>query len=267
MEAGASGACEVGEGDAVIWILYAPLQCAAAVRAAAERGLSGEGILGEWEDEPDIDWPETWKEGLGPIQISPRLTIRPPFAPAGSHPEREVVIEPGQAFGTGAHRSTWLALAGIDRLARIAAPPRRVLDVGTGSGVLALAALRLWPGARALACDLDPLAAPAARENAARNGLGERLHLFTGGVEALAPEARFDCLLANLLRRELEPLLPQLAERAAPGARCVFSGLLESETGAVARRLRGLRIRVLESPVAADADGERWAALLARREG
>ncbi len=265
VEAGASGAEELEDEVGIHWILYAPAAAAAAVRAAAERGLAGEGSLGAWRDEPEVDWRERWKRGLGPIEISPRLRLRPPFAPAGSDPARELVIEPGQAFGTGGHASTWLALAGLDRWRERGARPARVLDLGTGSGVLALAALRLFPDARAVACDLDPLACPAARANARRNGLSARLALFTGGVAALARARVFDCVVANLLRRELEPELAALAARAAAGACAVFSGLLEREAEPLAQALRRCGFARPEPLARGDADGERWIALLARR--
>ncbi len=250
----------------ICWILYAPRVAAAAVRLAALRGLAGDGALDEWLPEPEVDWPETWKRGLGPIEISPRLRLRPPFAAAGPAPERELIIEPGQAFGTGAHSSTWLALAGLDACQQRGARVRELLDVGTGSGVLALAALLLFPEARALGCDLDPLAAPAARGNALHNGLSARLRLFTGGIQALACAARFDCFAANLLRRELEPLLPELGLRAAPGAHAVFSGLLEAEAEPLSCELAALGWRATQRLTREDADGERWVALLCRRE-
>jgi ribosomal protein L11 methyltransferase len=265
VEAGATGAEECESESGIRWILYAPAACASAVSAAARRGLGGDGVLGEWQPEPEVDWPESWKRGLDAIEVSPRLRVRPPFVAPARDRRREVVIEPGQAFGTGAHASTWLALAGLDAWRERGASPRRVLDAGTGSGVLALAALQLFPGARAVGFDLDPLAAPAARANAERNQLSARLTLFTGGLDALVRAPRFDALVANLLRRELEPLIPELAPRLEPAAIAVFAGLIASDAEPVSRTLAAAEIDVGEPLTRGDADGERWIALLGRR--
>src|SRR5262249_55991064 len=129
----------------------------------------------------------------------------------------------GGAFGTGADGSTARALAALD--ARLAAAPRaRVLDVGAGSGVLAIAALRLGAAA-ALACDLDPIAARETRENATRNGVD--VASFAGSLDALGPRAgRFDVVVANLLSSELRPILAALAARVAAGGALVLSALL-----------------------------------------
>src|SRR5512134_3005222 len=162
-EAGAAGIEERDDGSLIAW---APAACAEAVRAALA-AAPGAAAVGAVEPEPPADWPETWKQGLQPLVVSPRLVVRPPFAAHALAPgQREVVIEPRQAFGTGAHGSTALALALLDAHLAIARPAR-LLDVGSGSGVLAIAALQLGAG-RALACDLDPIAARETRENAAR---------------------------------------------------------------------------------------------------
>ncbi|HSJ96456.1 MAG TPA: 50S ribosomal protein L11 methyltransferase, partial [Myxococcota bacterium] len=147
-EAGAAGFEERDDGSL---IAYAPAARAEAVRAALAAAL-GAGAVGAVEPEPARDWPETWKEGLRPLVVSPRLVVRPPFAAFPLAPgQREVVIEPRQAFGTGAHATTALALEALDE-ALAARSRARVLDVGCGSGVLALAALALG-AAGAVACD------------------------------------------------------------------------------------------------------------------
>ena len=129
---------------------------------------------------PAQDWSEAWKRDLAPIVVSPRLVVRPSFASVEARAGQRVLeLDPGQAFGTGAHESTRLALEGIDRLADALDARRVLLDVGTGTGVLALAALALGCG-RAVALDLDPLAGQAARENAQRNGLGRRTRRLRG---------------------------------------------------------------------------------------
>ncbi len=236
--------------------MWAPAARAGAVRAALVAAL-GAGAVGGAEPEPAADWPETWKQGLRPLVVSERLVVRPPFAPHPLAPgQREVVIEPRQAFGTGAH-----ALEALDE-ALAERPGARVLDVGCGSGVLALAALALG-AARAVACDLDPIAARETRENAARNALAP-LAAFAGSLDALAP-ARFELVAANLIRRELEPLLAGLVARTAVGGALVLSGLLAGERAPIEASLAARGARVGAARVREDAGGDAWLALTATR--
>lgn len=143
-----------------------------------------------------------------------------------------IELAAGMAFGTGTHASTLGCLLALDALARArrARRIRRVLDLGTGSGILALAAARLWP-ARVVATDIDPVALRVARENAARNGLAPRLSFALGpGPRALGRSARrFDLVLANILVRPLAAMAPALARRVAPGGLVVLSGLLAGD--------------------------------------
>ena len=232
-------------------------------RALLER-CGGEVEVGLPETLPETDWSEAWKAGLEAVVVSRRLLVRPPFVKATAEPEQaEIVIDPGQAFGTGGHASTLLALEWLDAVAPGLAPGARVLDVGAGSGILALAALRLGRGT-AVAFDLDPLAAVASRRNAVANGLGGRLQVFTGPLEALRLTA-FDLVLANLLKTELLPLAQGIAARTAPRGHAVFSGLLEGEQQSVAQALCAAGLRLLDTRQREDASGERWVSLLMTR--
>ena len=139
-EAGASGVVEEEGGLAIT--VYVPAAAAARVAQALAEARPAVGV-GPPEPVEEEVWSEAWKAHLGPIEISPRLIVAPSFAPGEpAAGQRVVTIDPGQAFGTGAHHSTRLALECIDAWAA-AGPRARVLDVGTGSGVLA----RLWPSA------------------------------------------------------------------------------------------------------------------------
>jgi ribosomal protein L11 methyltransferase len=262
--AGASGLEERENGDRIVLLVYAPAARAEAVRAAALAAAGG-GTVARAEPVVPRDWPETWKEGLAPIVISSRLVVRPPFAPhvlAGG--QCEVVIEPRQAFGTGAHGSTALALSLLD--AHLAtARPARVLDVGSGSGVLAIAALQLG-AERAIACDLDPIAARETCENAARNGVAARLAVFAGSLDALGPRAGcFGVVVANVISSELRPILDDLVARVAPDGVAVFSGLLGAEREAIGAELAGHALRVVDERREHDARGDEWLALMATR--
>lgn len=259
--AGASGALEreIDSGGSEL-LIYAPEAAAPAVATALR--AAGVGALSGPEPVPDEPWEERWKEGLALLRISPRLAVRPPSVPDDG--SGALVIEPGQAFGTGSHESTRLALRALDALAGRGAPGTRVLDVGTGSGILALAALQLG-AERAVGFDLDRLAAPAARVAARRNGLAGRLLLFTGPVDALAGPP-FDCILANLLRTELEPVLPRIAATLRPGGYGILSGLLAEDEGLLAPHLAAAGLAIDARLSERDAEGATWVALTVRRE-
>jgi ribosomal protein L11 methyltransferase len=262
-DAGSSGIEERQAAEGVELLIYAPSAAAERVRSAVV--AAGEAFaVTALEGVPQSDWSESWKRGLRAIEISPRLRVRPSCVAAGETPGQvELVIDPGQAFGTGGHESTRLALEWIDALASDLPRHSRVLDVGTGTGVLALAAIRL-AGARALGFDLDPLAAQAATGNAAANGIHAGLDLFTGPLAALG-DVTFDLVVANLLRSELLPLIDGIAACTAPGGFAVFSGLLSSECDRVVEALRAAGFTPAGAREAHDANDEGWTALLMKR--
>lgn len=264
-EAGAAGSEERDDPVGKRILLYVPLERLGAVRhAVTALSVPGLELLGE-EPVSDRDWSEAWKAGLRALDISARLRVRPSFVEVEplAAGQSELVIDPAQAFGTGAHESTRLALECLDDLAPLA-PSARVLDVGAGSGVLALAALR-FGAERAVALDIDPLAAEATRANAALNGLADRIASFTGPIEALRG-APFDLIVANLLKREVLPLLPRIAERIAPGGAAVFSGLLTSERAEMQRALRDCGLEITSERTRMDGSGEGWLGLVASSE-
>lgn len=186
---------------------------------------------GRWEEQPDEDWLTAWKRELTPVEAG-RLVVRAPWHPPAEGRE-EVVIEPGMAFGTGHHETTRLALEALSEAVR---PGMRVLDLGTGSGVLAIAAAKL--GAQTVAVDIDPVAVAAARENAERNRVA--IEVRKGSLEA-AP-GPFDLIVANLYAELHTRLATGYRERLAPGGTALLTGILVAKAGAVeaAARAAGL---------------------------
>ena len=262
--AGASGAEQREEERGVTLIVYAPARASDAVRDALADVLGEDAVAAPAPVAP-IDWSEAWRAGLAPVEVSERLRIRASFETSAPRAgQRDLVIDPGQAFGTGGHESTRLALAWIDALRGELGAGAGILDVGTGSGVLALAALALG-APRAVGFDLDPLAGAAAHANARANGLADRLDVFVGSLDALSRDARFAGIAANLLSRELDPLFERLAEHVQRGGWLAISGLLEVEGARFARR--GERVGLAPAGVRreVDASGAAWIAALMRR--
>jgi ribosomal protein L11 methyltransferase len=178
-----------------------------------------------WSEEPGKDWVTASREALGPVPVGRRLVVLPEWAPEGAGGDRlSVRIRPGAGFGTGAHPTTAACLEALER-ALDAQPNAAVLDVGTGSGVLALAAARLG-AERVVGVDIDPDALANARDNRALNAL-PGVALVLGGIEAV--RGPFDLVLANLLANVIVDLLPALAGVLAPGGRLVLAGLLTSQ--------------------------------------
>lgn len=200
-----------------------------AAREAAEDAASALGVPAQLAEIPDRDWGEEWKKGLGPVSVG-RLFLRPSWIDAAPPPgTAEVVLDPGMAFGTGTHATTSLCLAAVDDfLAR--RPGASVLDVGTGSGLLAIAARKLGAG-RVAADDNDPVAVAVASENAERNGAVLEL----SGDPPSAIPGTFDLVVANILANVLVDLAPDLARKAAPGGEVVLAGVLVPQEAEVAQ--------------------------------
>ncbi len=260
--AGAAGIEERSHADGLLLVIYAVHSVLPAVVFAA----TAAGGLAEGDPEPvaDLDWSESWKEGLEAIEVSERLVVRPSFVDCRlAEGQREIVIDPGQAFGTGGHASTRLILEWLDVLSPEMDRGTRVLDVGTGTGVLALAAVALGAG-RAVGFDLDPRAAIEAGVWARRNGYADRVAFFAGGIEALCTRP-FELVVANLLRSELFPLIPAMSRCVAEHGRVVLSGLLAAEQERVEQAMADFRFKTMGVRFVRDTTGDHWVSLLMGR--
>ena len=203
---------------------------------------------GVWEEVGDEDWLEAWRRDLKPALAPPFVVLAPWHTWEGA--EIPLVIEPGMAFGTGHHETTRLALKALARHLR---PGDKVLDLGTGSGVLAIAAEKL--GGKALGVDIDPMVLPQAEANAKRNGVRPRF--LEGSLEAALPFGPFDLLVANLYAELHAALAPRYREALVPGGRALLTGILKDRAPLVREALAGAGFRPLEEA----AEGE-WVLLV-----
>ncbi|MBC8017524.1 MAG: 50S ribosomal protein L11 methyltransferase [Verrucomicrobia bacterium] len=179
------------------------------------------------------DWSTSWKVNFKPLRIGRRLLIVPSWEEPQPQPNDIVLrLDPGMAFGTGGHETTRLCLELLEQIMDTMPILRSpaVLDLGTGSGILAMAAVQLGAG-RVCAVDIDPLALEVARENLAINGLTDQVECSTTPLESL--EGCFDVILANILAEELVRLAPFLSKRLSPGGSLVLSGILAEKEGLV----------------------------------
>jgi len=215
-------------------------------------------VTTRWVDHQD--WAEAWKRGLAPRRLTERLLVTTTWHPADPQPGDVVlVIDPGMAFGTAEHGTTRGCLRLLDRVVEAGA---RVLDVGSGSGILAIAAARLGAG-EVLAFEGDPLAVEALAENVARNGVDGcvRWDARWADAEILAGAGSCDGVAANLESGILRPLLGGFAAALRPGGWLILSGILDHEWPGIrdAAAAAGFRFEDV------DADGE-WRSGLFTRE-
>jgi ribosomal protein L11 methyltransferase len=208
------------------------------------------------------DWAEAWKVHFKPVKVTEHLVIRPPWEDYEPGPgETVVIIYPGMAFGTGRHPTTLLCLQALEQvwedMAQLGAPGAwQVLDVGTGTGILALAAARL--GAKVLAIDVDPEAVSAAHENVRLNALENLIWVETTPINALRQQ--FALILANLTAPDLGHWAEALAGRTLPGGILIISGFLTQDLPTVAARFSQYGLSE-----AGHLTQEEWSALILRR--
>lgn len=197
----------------------------------------------------DHDWLGEWKKNWQPIEIG-KFIVAPPWSELGDVGEKHVIrIEPGMAFGTGTHETTGLCLEAIERLFQGSS----FLDVGTGTGILAIAAAKLRPDARIEACDIDEEAVAIATENGRANGVASQIDFRVGTIDESTASA--DIVCANLTADVIVPLLPGLLNVTC--GRLVLSGVLEGQVESIREGLQNQGVSEFEI----QQDGE-WVAII-----
>lgn len=206
----------------------------------------------------ETDWREAWKKHFGVQRIGRRLVIAPSWIDYQLRKGETVVrIDPGMAFGTGQHPTTAMCLRALEEMGVDGAA---VLDLGCGSGILSIAAALLG-AEHVTALDIDPQAIKATKQNAAENGVADRIEADTGTLGEADPKEALDVALANISGLTLERLAPALARALKPGGRLVASGFLEDAVDGLKAAFRAVGLVeecVIEEGV--------WRAIVARRE-
>ena len=203
---------------------------------------------------PDTDWNESWKKGFTSLDVGERFAVLPPWErPAGGR--IPLIIDPGMAFGTGHHETTRSCLILMERYVD-AVKKERFLDLGTGTGLLAIAALAL--GFRSVVgVDTDPLAIEASRRNISLNK-AEKVELFEGGIDRC--EGDYDMIAANLISGTLIQISGEIASRLVPSGIVIMSGILKGQDDEVVEATKNSGLACIERL----ADGK-WVSLACRR--
>ena len=197
----------------------------------------------------DEDWENNWKQYYKPIEIGERLLVIPKWEQADPRGRVPLYLDPGLTFGTGDHATTRLCLAALEKTVR---GGERVLDLGCGSGILSIAALKLGAAA-ARAVDIDPMCLDVAYENAALNGIGRDTYTVQAGDVLSDEDLRaalgggYDVVLANIVADVIIALAPLVRGFLKAGGVFICSGIIDGRAAEVAERLRGAGLELLET--------------------
>ncbi len=170
------------------------------------------------------NWNEEWERSIQPIQVSDRFVITPSWHPVTDSAKTVIIIDPKMTFGTGYHETTRLMIRMMEQYVR---PDTTVLDVGTGTGILAIAAVQLG-AARAVGIDIDEWSMDNGIENAQRNHVADRIDIRIGSMDVVT-ESSFDVILANIIRNTILELLDEMLAKIALKGTILFSGLLTTD--------------------------------------
>lgn len=261
---------EIAEERPGEWLLeaYMPRRPCRKDRQAVAALFEGQSFDLTAERLPATDWVTESQKGVEPIRAG-RFYVHTSGHPPSAEPGvTSFEIPASQAFGTGQHATTAGCLAMLSSMKRRGVRARNVADIGTGTGLLAFAALALWPRARAVASDIDPVCAPVVAENAARNGFrigarpGEVVVAIAPGMEdrLLRECGPYDLLIANILAGPLVELAPDFAEAVPPRGNLVLAGLLTTQERAVRAAYRAAGFALAGCLVNGD-----WSVLWLRR--
>jgi len=215
--------------------------------------LLGSGAV-EVEKIDQQNWMEGWKEHFKPVRLTPSWLVMPPWWPVAKPPPPRIIIHPGMAFGTGTHETTRLAAGLLEKNLR---PGDSVLDVGTGSAVLAILAHKLGAG-HIFALDIDEDALENAAENCRLNGCEQEVRLSSTPLDAFGETC--DLVIANIIAPVLVELAPRLAARVVTGGCLILSGILVEQSSQVEKIYTALGCTVEQMQT----DGE-WVAMQCRR--
>ncbi|MEO8225980.1 MAG: 50S ribosomal protein L11 methyltransferase [Gemmatimonadota bacterium] len=217
----------------------------------------GEHVVASRRPLPAVDWSTRWRDGLGPRQFG-RLTVMPSWSDGASTPDPlTVVLDPETAFGSGEHGSTRAALTLLERHITVG---DRVIDLGSGSGILAIAAVKLG-ATRATGVEIDAESNEVATRNAAMNGVAGRVAFLDGDAAELGPLlGPADLLLSNILRTVNTRLLPSISAGLRPGGIAIFSGMESSEAELFRPELAAAGFSIID-----EATDAAWWAVAARR--
>ncbi len=211
--------------------------------------LALKGLFPQWIVESETvmvkeeDWANEWKKYFKPVRVGKNILIKPTWEEAQLQ-EDDIVIEidPGMAFGTGTHPTTVLSLEALEEYVQ---PGQLVYDIGTGSGILAVAAAKL--GARVQAGDIDSLAVRIAKENVSLNKVEDRVNVEAGNLgEVFTGKA--DIVIANIIADVIIELLPQLPSLLKPGGLFIASGIIDSRADEVQQRMVDAGLQLLDRP-------------------
>jgi ribosomal protein L11 methyltransferase len=263
---------EVAEDKPDEWQLEAwlPRKPARADRAALTRLFDGPSPSFAAEQLPETDWLTSSQSGLEPIRAGRFYVHTPEHPPLNDAGIRDYTIPASQAFGTGQHATTAGCLAMLTEMKARGVLVKNLADIGTGTGLLAFAALHLWPRALATASDIDAVCLSVVDDNASANGVpqgarpGELTMLVADGMEHPLLEARgpYDLIIANILAGPLIDLAPHFAKSLVPGGHLLLAGLLETQEPQVRAACRRAGLRIAERLVNGD-----WSILWLRQRG
>lgn len=210
---------------------------------------------------PESVWRDAWKRHFTATRLTRQFVVVPSWATHTAEPDDIVIhLDPGMAFGTGAHASTSLVLEEMQHLADCGPQPDRILDVGCGSGILSIAAAKRWPRATCLAVDIDPIAVQVTLENSLRNQVDRRITATTEPLRGTGE--RFPLVLANILADALRELASVLIARTEQTL--VLSGLLSEQAAPLASEFVASGMQLVR--IRASANDPQWSSVVLRAQ-